>query len=231
MSGASGVSCPTCGAPRAQGDNRCAQCKQVFGEVNRCRACGALAAANEVDGGRLLCAACGAPRERLPGTVVDSDLADLLTRRARSAGLLGSLFRVAAVGAALFGLSAGGLQAAFDLGSPALTMVVFVVGAVGLFVLGGRSHSRKGVLLDQALERRLLAEVGQHAGGATVERVAAELAQPTARVDASLTQLAKRGRLALDVDDAGTLRYRVATDEPLDVDLDPAARETDKRRA
>lgn len=61
--------CPTCGADVAPGRTRCPGCGRVSGEDNRCPSCNAIAAVNRV-GAAYLCAACSAPRQRLPGTAV-----------------------------------------------------------------------------------------------------------------------------------------------------------------
>ncbi len=61
--------CTTCGTLVPPGRARCPGCGRVFGEDNRCPSCHAVAAVNRV-GSMYVCAACTAPRDRLPGTVV-----------------------------------------------------------------------------------------------------------------------------------------------------------------
>lgn len=202
--------CPTCGAGVEEGAAQCPQCKQVFGEANRCDACGALAAAREEAEGRLVCAACGAPRSRLAGTVVLSTYGDSLKQQSRMALIWSWVLRLGAVGAGVFGAAVGGLQSLFDLGSPALTAGAFVAGAIGLFFLGGRQRAKSLRLQDVALTRQLLSEVGQLRQGVTAAGAAGALDAPVAEVDAQLEALAKRGEVEMDVDDEGTIRYRVA---------------------
>lgn len=211
------AACPTCGTDNAADATQCVQCKQVFGEENRCGACGAIAAASETADNRLVCAACGAPRQRRPGTVVMSRFGDELKQQARTSLILSWVARLGAIGAGLLGAAAGGLQSLFDLGSPALTAGVFLAGAVGLFFVGGRQRAKSLRLQDEALSRQLLSEVGQARRGMTAAGVARRLDVSEEQADEGLEVLAKRGQVEMDVDDAGTIRYRVGGfDAPLD---------------
>ncbi|MDD9946801.1 MAG: zinc ribbon domain-containing protein [Myxococcales bacterium] len=209
----SAEACPSCGHALPVGAVRCQNCKKVFGEANRCTSCQAIAAVREVAEGRYVCAACGTPRPWAAGMVVDAGFADLLAKRAGTSGLMGTLARLSAVGLAVLGVSAGSVQAVFDLGSPALSVTAFMLAAAGLFFLGGRLHAKKAAILEQALERRLVSEASATPGGVTAETAARALSQGTARVDGLLTRMAKQGSLEMEVDDAGTIRYRVAVDD------------------
>ena len=61
--------CTTCGTQMGRDAMRCPGCGKVFGEINRCHSCNAVAAVTP-SGAGYACLACGAPRKLLPGMTV-----------------------------------------------------------------------------------------------------------------------------------------------------------------
>jgi hypothetical protein len=113
---------------------------------------------------------------------------------------LGIELLFAAFGAALLG-------AAFAL---PVAIVALVLGIV--LVRRGGSLSRSGLAEERATREQALLELVAHRGSVTAAEAAQTLGVTVAQADAMLTDFAKRDpdRLAVDVDDQGVLRYRVA---------------------
>ena len=63
-----------------------------------------------------------------------------------------------------------------------------------------------------ALRRRVLQAARSDQRGVTLEMAAQVSQQPLEVVDGLLTDLARRGTLDMDIDDEGTIHYRVADD-------------------
>jgi hypothetical protein len=203
-----------CDTPIPDGRERCPGCGKVFGEGNRCPSCHAIAAVRETRRGHYECAACGAPRRRNPGTPLDSDHADALSRRATRDRILSWVFFPVGGGLATLGaIILGAGQAWFEGGVQGFTNVfgglVLAMGAVGLF-FASRAVRTARKLREAAQEARLLLKVQRARAGITAAEAARDLRLTTGQADARLTELAKLGQIDLDVDDAGTVRYRVA---------------------
>ena len=113
---------------------------------------------------------------------------------------LGIELLFSAFGAALLG-------AAFALPVAIVTLVLGVV-----LVRRGGSLRRSGLAEERATRQQALLELVAHRGSVTAADAAQVLGVTVAEADAMLTDFAKRDpdRLALDVDDQGVVRYRVA---------------------
>lgn len=207
--------CSACDAAIPPGRDRCTACGKVYGEWNRCPSCHAIAAVHETQRGRYVCAACSAPRTRHRATPLDADFAQGLSRRAwltraGSYALWPTGFGLGAVGALVLG--AGqliGMITAYANGIGGAFMALGVVAALVARKLGKRA----AVLAEQARQERLLMHVRWSRAGVTAGEAAHALHILPAQADAALTLLAKRGEIDLDVDDRGTVRYRVAPPE------------------
>lgn len=209
--------CTACDAAIPAGRDRCPSCGKVYGEWNRCPSCHAIAAVHEVRRGQYVCAACGKPRQRQHGTPVDSHFANELMNRSwltRAGGFalwpIGGVFLASAAAIA-------GLGSFFDSAVPYTSAFGGFLGALGLVALYfARRLGKRGVALrDQARQERLLTQVTRARAGLTAGEAAQALQIRVAEADAALTSLAKTGKLDLDVDERGTVRYRVLTEEEL----------------
>lgn len=208
--------CPSCGAAGGAGTGPCPACGAVTGEHNHCPACQAYAGVREVEGGRYLCMACAAPRPRLARTHVAEHLGTALATRA---GRARTVSRFAYGGAALIALGGAGLAGllrALGLGTGAAVAALLAAGvSVGAYLFGrGRARAAREAG-EAALEAHLLSLAAGGDGGVTAEGAARATARLPAEVDGVLTVLAKRGRVEMDVDDEGTIRYRVAPQDAL----------------
>lgn len=207
--------CSACDTPIPPGRDRCPGCGKVYGEWNRCPSCHAVAAVHEAQRGRYVCAACGAPRKRQRGTPVDAHFADELWRRslmtrAGSWALWPTGFAFLTSSALAFGV--GQIVDATVTYASAFGGLLAVIGASALFFarrLGVRARS----LIEQARQERVLVQVTRARAGLTAGEAAHALHMKAVHADAALTSLAKDGRLDLDVDERGTVRYRVLTEE------------------
>jgi hypothetical protein len=206
--------CTSCDTPIPDGRERCPACGKVFGEGNRCPSCHAIAAVRETRRGHYECAACGAPRRRNPGTPLDSDHAHALSRRATRDRILSWVFfpvggSLATLGAIILGAGQAWLEGGFQGFTNIFGGVVLALGAVGLFFARRAMRSARK-LRDAAEQARLLLKVQRARAGITAAEAARDLRLTTGQADARLTEMAKLGQIDLDVDDAGTVRYRVA---------------------
>lgn len=172
-----------------------------------------------VRGVRAFCTACGAPRPLLGSSAVN-----VAGKPMKVGGAIAS----GAGWATLIGGSA------VSLGAGLLTYFVFLAigastaGTVGLVVggflglltilisisllLGGRKLRATGVDdRRKVLEQGIFALAGRQRGSVTPRDVARQLSITEEEADGLLTDLVKKGdgRVSLDVDDDGTLRYTV----------------------
>jgi hypothetical protein len=209
--------CVACDAAIPPGRDRCPACGKVYGEWNRCPSCHAIAAVHEARRGFYVCAACSAPRQRHRGTPVDAEFADELQRR--------SLFtRVGSwslwpVGLSLItsGALVLGVGSFFEGAVAYAAAFAGVLGALGVSALfyARRLGQRARALAAQAREQRLLTHVTRARAAITAGEAAQALHLRPVDADAALTALAKSGKLDLDVDERGTVRYRVLTEDQL----------------
>lgn len=221
--------CPTCGTEIPKGRTRCVGCGKVFGEDNRCPSCHAIAGIVPSANGTFACAACSAPRERLPGTVVlsgaNSPASAVLPPVAARASRISiepgaNLANVAArgKGAAMRSLGVLVISGAM-LAAIAAAMIVpgtlgFVVaGALGLLgVAGGgyamRSGSRTAAQGAKATrELQIVALAKERNGALTATETAERLGTTVEEADRALTAMADGTRVTVDVDDEGIVRY------------------------
>ena len=228
--------CPTCTTPIPAGRAQCPGCKKVFGEDNRCDTCNAVAGVF-ARGGGYVCAACSAPRQCLPGTLVlGGDRASSIAptparasmpgqRSIRPAGappVTALVSRAGATGLRLFGgaaMGGGVLGAALALWlfSTQLSVVVGgAVGLVGLFGLavgvlawraGGRQNASAAAEERTAREHAVLALAQQSGGVLTVTQVSQTLGWSTVAADAVLTAMSDGSRVTVEVDDDGLLSW------------------------
>jgi len=164
-----------------------------------------------VRGMRAYCTACGAPRSLLDDTPVN-----VAGKPARIGGvaasvlgwvtLLGGLLVAFTVGALIQAIASGGivgyLVGSF-LGGFALLFGV-------LFLIGGRALRKTGTESEQsAHELAALALARRKGGSVTPAELSHAIRIPEPEAEALLTTMCKRGdgRVSLEVDDDGTLRY------------------------
>jgi hypothetical protein len=185
-----------------------------------------------VRGVRAYCTACGAPRPLLGNSAVN-----VAGKPAKVGGGVASVVGwIVLFFGSMFSLAMGAL---FNMlwsiaGSAAATAVgLWVGGFFGVitlvvalsFLLGGRKLRQTGVDdRRKVLEQGVFALAGKQRGSVTPRDVARQLAITDEEADALLTDLAKKpdGRVSLDVDDDGTLRYTVPELLP-PVRIDPSA--------
>lgn len=212
------IECSSCGAQRDGGFGPCGACGAVRGDDNRCASCKALAGVREVSPDSFVCLACAAPRRLRRGTHVSTDFVAELDSRARMARLTSRIMNGFAVLAAMASLAVAGV---IGLASGIGAMIPLLVGAA---VAGGAVWFARvrglAATADEAmaLERRVLQAVRAEPGGVTVEAAvrATRKAQPV--VDGLLTDLARRGSVDMDIDDDGTIRYRVVDVDAISAD-------------
>jgi len=163
---------------------------------------------------RVVCTACGAPRSVIdvPTSVnvagqpskIGGGIASVLGWLVLGGGalvalLLGALFQ-ALMPTAAFGYVLGGI-------------IVFLSLLVGMgLVFGGRRLQQSGTMREQgAREQAVFALARRDGGFITASGLAQAIAIPEPDADALLTSMAKRpdGRVTLEVEDDGTLRYMV----------------------
>ena len=205
--------CELCETRIPPGRARCPGCGKVYGEENRCPACHGITAVREVDRGRYVCAACSAPRTRGPRTPLDSDFAQELSRKSLRNRVLSYVFfpvggGLAAMGATILEMGQAWLEGAWSAFTSGIGGVMLATGAVGLYVATRAMRSAKE-LRGRATDQQLKLSVQRAEGGLTVADAAMEARVSAQDADARLTALAKAGEVHLDVDEAGTLRYRV----------------------
>jgi len=207
--------CTACDAAIPSGRDRCPSCGKVYGEWNRCPSCHAIAAVHEARRGVYVCAACSAPRKRQRGTPVDAQFADELWRR--SLMQRGGSWALWPVGVGFLGLAT--MVLGFGQFVDALVSYAMVFGgvlsAIGVSALyfARRLGKSAAALAEQARQERLLTHVTRARAAITAGEAAQALHLRPVEADAALTALAKTGRLDLDVDERGTVRYRVLTEE------------------
>lgn len=207
--------CTACDTAIPPGRDRCPGCGKVYGEWNRCPSCHAIAAVHEAQRGRYVCAACGAPRTRHRGTPVDAHFADELWRRSlmtRAGSWALWPTGVAFVISSALSFGVGQIVDATFAYASAFGGLLAVVGVSALFFarrLGRRALS----LMAQARQEKVLVQVTRARAGLTAGEAAHALHMKPVHADAALTSLAKTGRVDLDVDERGTVRYRVLTEE------------------
>lgn len=203
--------CPTCDTAVPSGRTRCVGCGRVFGEDNRCPSCNAVAAVRKQEG-VLVCAACSAPRERLPGTVVlsGSGLAVPTTtsvRRGASVGLRG--FGVLSIG---LGVLAAAAAAVLVPGAAGIILALLAGSTgVGVGAMSLRAGARQSARVDRdvrAERERVLMDLAEKSeGDLTVTEVARALGMPMAEADELLTSIADGSRVTVEVDPEGIVHF------------------------
>jgi len=193
--------CPTCHFSVPEGAEKCPQCGRVFGEVNRCPHCHAIAAVRAA-GSSYVCVACGKPRTLKPGTTLAATAPDADGRsRPRRLGLraLAGLFLATAVmGAALS-------TAILGTGFVGIATAV-LVGSLGAFA--GVRVLRHISGLDQQLDEHAAASRAEAAKQVLLER------------SSTVPELASR--LGTSEQEADVIASRLAADDTSGVvaDLD-----------
>ncbi|MEP7125563.1 MAG: hypothetical protein ABJE95_31820 [Byssovorax sp.] len=192
-----------------------------------------------VRGVRAYCTSCGAPRPLLGSSAVN-----VAGKPMKVGGTAASVFGwIVLFLGSMFSIAMGAFfNMLWSLGSPAAasTVGLFVGGFFGVItlvvslslLLGGRKMQKTGVDdRRKVLEQGIFALAGKQRGSVTPRDVARQLAITDEEADALLTDLAKKpdGRVSLDVDDDGTLRYTVPELLP-PVRIDPSAGKSPKVR-
>lgn len=172
-----------------------------------------------VRGVRAFCTSCGAPRPLLESSAVNVAGKPMKVGGAIASGVGWATL----IGGSLASLGAGLITYFIFLAigaSTAGTVGLVVGGFLGLLtvivslslLLGGRKMSKTGVDdRRKVLEQGIFALAGKQRGSVTPRDVARQLSITDEEADALLTDLVKKGdgRVSLDVDDDGTLRYTV----------------------
>jgi hypothetical protein len=163
---------------------------------------------------RVYCTVCGAPRSLLnTGTPVN-----VAGRPTKAGGTLAAIFGwVILLGGLLTALLIGaGLQALWPAAIAGYVLGGFIGGMSLLFglglILGGRKLRQSGEQSTKnAQEEAVFALAARRGGSVTPAELARSIRIPVAEADALLTALAKQpdGRVSLEVEDDGTLRYFV----------------------
>jgi hypothetical protein len=110
--------------------------------------------------------------------------------------------------AVALGLLEGGWQIALNvMGGPLLGL-----GLLSLW-FGRRFGRQSRQQRAQAMDAKLVLAAERVQAGVTAADAARALLLRTGEADAALTRLAKQGRVGIDVDDKGVVRYRVADPE------------------
>jgi hypothetical protein len=225
MASSSPAVCPTCSTPIPAGRAQCPGCKKVFGEDNRCETCNAVAGVF-ARGGGYVCAACSAPRNLLPGTLVlggdrPSSLVPAAPRSVRPSAAPPATALVARAGATGLRLFGGAAMGGGALGVALGLLVLggtfgWFVGAVGLvgavfgvlaWRAGGRQSASAASEERAARERAVWALAEQSGGILTVTQVAQALGWSAGAADALLTGMADGTRVTVEVDDEGLLSW------------------------
>lgn len=172
-----------------------------------------------VRGVRAFCTSCGAPRSLLGSSAVN-----VAGKPMKVGGTVASAFGwVVLFFGSMFSLAMGALFHmlwAFAESAAATAVGLWVGGFFGVItlvvslslLLGGRKMSKTGVDdRRKVLEQGIFALAGKQRGSVTPRDVARQLSITDEEADALLTDLVKKGdgRVSLDVDDDGTLRYTV----------------------
>lgn len=200
------MKCPTCSFLVPEHAERCPQCGRVFGEVNRCPSCHAIAAVVPASSG-YKCAACGKPRELKPGTtILGGSRATSSPHRGAFRALGGLLLVFAILGAsastALLGINALGI------GTAALVALAF--SALAFRFLGRGQSVDAEHAAHRLAGRRASAQKLLQQGALTKEDLAAKLSIGVEEADAVLSALAadEASGVRADVDEsAGVLRF------------------------
>jgi hypothetical protein len=226
--------CPTCGTEIREGQTRCSACGRVFGDDNRCPSCNAVAGVFPFGAG-YVCAACSAPRERLPGTVVLAGPTVLPVPMRRStmppagaaAGAApvrpsmasplvsrgkGTAFRLGGIGAIGVGIAAATILAVFI---PGVGGLVAAAAMGGLWVAIGALSLRAGAKASAEAERTestgmelsLLALAEKSDGDLTATEAARGLGVGISVADAALTRMADGNHVTVEVDPEGVVHY------------------------
>lgn len=214
--------CPTCGTAIPAGRVQCPGCKKVFGEDNRCETCNAVAGVF-ARGGGYVCAACSAPRERRPGTlVIGGPRPESLRPGEVSSGVRSPtavVARASGTGLRVFGGTAvggGALAAALAMLLISGPIGLVIGGALGvsglaLGALAWRSGTKQNALAAQeeraAREQAVLALAQQSGGVLTVTQVAQAFGWSAQAADSLLTSMADGTRVSVEVDDQGLLSW------------------------
>jgi len=180
---------------------------------------------------RVYCTVCGAPRSLLnTGTPVN-----VAGKPTKVGATLASIFGwVILLGGLLTALGIGALlQAIWPAAIAGYVLGGFIGGMSLLFglglILGGRKLRQSGEQSTRsAQEEAVFALAARRGGSVTPAELARSIRIPVAEADALLTALAKQpdGRVSLEVEDDGTLRYFVR-----DLIRTPRMRVTESDRA
>lgn len=223
MSGAPEV-CPVCGTRIPQGASRCPGCSRVFGEVNRCPHCHAVAGVR-ARGNGYVCVACNKPREWKPGTSIiggggepfggslePATGTQIESAAGRGAGFALKAFGIFSIVAGV--LSAGAVLAIFPFGAAAVVAAAAFgvtgagVGGVSLLA-GGKARTAAIARARRQGELAVLKLAEQHGGVLTVTDVATELRIASSDADALLTHMAADGsRVGVEISSDGVVLFR-----------------------
>lgn len=223
--------CPTCAFLVPENAERCPQCGRVFGEVNRCPSCNAVAAVTPTSKG-YRCSACSKPRALKPGMTIRGGSSELTSPNRTPSRVLGGFsLALAILGASLstmlLGINVVGVSTA--------AVVAFVFSALAFRSLRraqsiGTEHTAHRLASRRETTKKLLQQ-----GSLTKEELAEKLGIGNSEADDILTALASDdvSGVRADVDEsAGVLRFSVNAFPAVRIeDPDAPSAEDDAREA
>jgi len=219
MTSAVPTNCTACGTPIPPGAMRCPACGRIFGEVNRCPSCNAIAAVR-ASGDAYVCAACGAPRDYRPGMLLMGGpglglVPSPSTKTwAKSVAVTGGAIglRIASVAAAGASLVVAGIVAVVS-GTGVGLAAGGVIGAAGLalaallYTLGSRA-SRTAQRMSSSAEELEILTLAEKLGGSLYATDAARaLGISVAEAESRLSALQDGTRVVAEVTPEGLIRF------------------------
>ncbi|MCS6798061.1 MAG: hypothetical protein NZ898_05980 [Myxococcota bacterium] len=230
------VACPACGTPVPRGRSSCPACGRALGEDNLCPHCNAAAPVRPARGG-YVCAACGQPRARLPGTLVSAGTWSFASRgggrgagggepdleawratarrglrRGRIAGrrLWGGLLTLTGILLLLAALPTAALAVVASGGWTALFggTALALAASGGLALVGASRARRKATEEEKAsVELEILALAERSGGVLSATDVARALSIPVQAADRMLSAMADGVRVVVELDRDGLVHY------------------------
>ena len=204
--------CPACGTSIPAASVQCPGCARVFGDDNHCPHCRAFAPVRSSNG-KLVCTACGKPREKGPKTVVIEELGgsgEELTARAGSLvfSVLGGLSIATAIAGGLVGVFAFRWIGVFA-GIIQLAMSAALARFGWWAWQRGKSGGGALAMSTRAnVELRVLALAEEHDGVLRVTDVMRAFKLTSAEAEKLLSGLVDGSRVTLEVDSEGLMTYR-----------------------
>lgn len=212
------MGCTACGTQIPEGAPRCPACGAVSGEDNRCPSCHAVASVRR-SGEGYVCMACGKPRQKLPGTVINDaggPLGGGATARigpgkaSRVAGKGASIglrtFGILSIGAGLLASVAAGAVLSSFIIPVGLAVTGIAVGA-GAIIAGGRASVAAEGFARRELEQQILTLAEREGGILTVTQIVQKLGVSAEHAEEALDAMTDGTRIQAEVHPEGYLYY------------------------